>query len=246
MEDNGFPILAGIGKYNGRVGEDGEKILDKEILADMKQALAQEKNVFNEDRFVGYFSSSRGGSNLLIMSGLKDINSTDEYLLDLFMKNVSIAQDNIELNMDIESTQQEIVYLLGEAVETRSKETGNHVKRVAEISGLLARKYGLSEEESYILKLASPLHDLGKIGIPDAILNKPGRHTDDERLIMKTHAELGQHMLRVVIDKTAYQDQRSQDQSCPDLSGYARHTSPIVPHQNNKGQEDHGQRDQHW
>jgi len=196
VSDDGFPILAGIGKYNEVVGENGKTVLDKEILEDINQAMSQKKNIFRDDRFVGYFCSSRGVNNLLILSGLKDTNRTDEYLLDLFIRNVSIAQDNIELNMDLEDTQREIVYMLGEAVETRSKETGNHVKRVAEISELLALQYGLDEDEAAIIKLASPLHDLGKIGIPDAILNKPGRHTDEERVIMQTHAELGMQMLR--------------------------------------------------
>jgi len=86
--------------------------------------------------------------------------------------------------------------MLGEAVETRSKETGNHVKRVAEISKLLALDYGLDSDEAEVIRLASPMHDVGKIGIPDAILNKPGRHTPEEFEIMKTHAMLGYDMLK--------------------------------------------------
>lgn len=195
VSKEGFPILAGIGKYEKLVGGNCQKLLDEDILEDMKQALKHKKNFYNGDRFIGYFLGNRGDANLLILSGLKKTNRTDEYLIDLFIRNVSIAKDNIELNMDIEDTQREIVYMLGEAVETRSKETGNHVKRVAEISELLALEYGLSEEEAAVVKLASPLHDLGKIGIPDAILNKPGRHTDEERKIMQTHAQLGQDML---------------------------------------------------
>lgn len=79
---------------------------------------------------------------------------------------------------------------LGEIAETRSKETENHVKRVAEHSYLLAIKAGLSEEEASILKLASPMHDIGKVGIPDNILNKPGKLTFEEFEVMKTHAQL--------------------------------------------------------
>jgi len=117
-------------------------------------------------------------------------------LLDVFANNVGVAFENIELHQDIEETQREIVYMLGEAVETRSKETGNHVKRVAEISKLLALDIGLSVEEAEILRLASPMHDVGKIGIPDAILNKPGKHTPEEWEIMQTHAQLGYDMLK--------------------------------------------------
>ena len=100
------------------------------------------------------------------------------------------------LNEEIINTQKEIIYTMGEIAETRSKETGNHVKRVAHYSKILALKYGLDEEEAEMLKLASPMHDIGKVGIPDSILNKPGRLTDDEFEIMKTHASLGYEMLK--------------------------------------------------
>jgi response regulator RpfG family c-di-GMP phosphodiesterase len=80
--------------------------------------------------------------------------------------------------------------------ETRSQETGLHVKRVSEYSYLLAKLIGLSEEEATLLKEASPMHDIGKVGIPDHILNKPGKLTPEEFDIMKTHAELGYEMLK--------------------------------------------------
>jgi len=99
------------------------------------------------------------------------------------------------LSHEIESTQREVVFTMGAIAEERSKETGNHVKRVAEYSLILARLYGLSLEESILIKNASPMHDIGKIGIPDAILNKPGRFTDEEFDIMKSHSEIGYRML---------------------------------------------------
>ncbi len=101
-----------------------------------------------------------------------------------------------ELNKELEDTQKEIVFTMGAVAEERSKETGLHVKRVAEYSFVLARLYGLSIEESLLLKNASPMHDIGKIGTPDAILNKPGRHTPEEFEIMKQHAEIGYRMLK--------------------------------------------------
>ncbi len=100
------------------------------------------------------------------------------------------------LNKEIEETQREVVFTMGSIGESRSKETGNHVKRVAEYSKLLARYYGLSEEEAEMLKQASPMHDIGKVAIPDAILNKPGRFDPQERRIMDTHAALGYEMLK--------------------------------------------------
>ena len=102
----------------------------------------------------------------------------------------------LELNDAIEETQREVIYAMGEIGETRSKETGNHVKRVALYSKTLALLYGLSYEEADKLHMASPMHDIGKVGIPDAILNAPRKLTVDEFEIMKTHAELGFNMLK--------------------------------------------------
>jgi response regulator RpfG family c-di-GMP phosphodiesterase len=69
------------------------------------------------------------------------------------------------------------------------------VRRVAEYCRLIARGMGLSEREAEILHVASPLHDFGKIGIPDDILHKPGKLDDQEWVAMRTHAEIGQEML---------------------------------------------------
>jgi response regulator RpfG family c-di-GMP phosphodiesterase len=85
---------------------------------------------------------------------------------------------------------------MGEIGETRSKETGNHVERVALYSRELALLYGLSEAEANKLQMASPMHDIGKVGIPDAILNAPRKLSAEEFVIMKTHATLGYHMLK--------------------------------------------------
>ena len=99
------------------------------------------------------------------------------------------------LNAELEATQREIIHILGEVSEYRSQETGDHIQRVAEISYILAKLIGLPEEEVERIRLAAPMHDLGKVGIPDAILNKPGRFTDDEYSIMKSHSEIGYNML---------------------------------------------------
>jgi len=99
------------------------------------------------------------------------------------------------LNREIEETQKEVVFTMGAIGETRSRETGNHVRRVAEYSRLFALHYGLSEQEAELIKMASPMHDIGKVGIPDSILHKPGRLTDEEFAQMQRHAELGYQML---------------------------------------------------
>lgn len=101
-----------------------------------------------------------------------------------------------KLYQEIEDTQKEVVFTMGAIGESRSQETGNHVKRVAEYSKLLATLVGLKKEEAELIRQASPMHDIGKVGIPDAILNKPGKLDPDEWTIMQTHAQLGYEMLK--------------------------------------------------
>jgi len=118
----------------------------------------------------------------------KDENLTLAYFTDI--------TEIVKLNEEIEETQREIIYAMGEIGETRSKETGNHVKRVALYSKELALLYGLQLKEADILHMASPMHDIGKVGIPDAILNAPRKLTKEEFVVMKTHAQLGYDMLK--------------------------------------------------
>jgi len=117
----------------------------------------------------------------------------DSDLIAAFAFNVT---DLINANEEIVSTQKELLYRMGEIGETRSMETGNHVKRVAEYSRQLALLIGLPKEEAELLKMASPMHDIGKVAIPDTVLLKPGKLDADEWEIMKTHATIGYELLR--------------------------------------------------
>jgi HD-GYP domain-containing protein (c-di-GMP phosphodiesterase class II) len=100
------------------------------------------------------------------------------------------------LNKEIEEAQQELLSIMGEAVEFRSKETGEHIIRVSRYSEQLALLYGVSEREAKILANAAPMHDIGKIAISESILNKPGKLTEEEFAIMKTHTTAGYSLLK--------------------------------------------------
>lgn len=100
------------------------------------------------------------------------------------------------LNRELESTQTDLVRLLGELCEARSEETGNHVARVAAYARHLAWLAGLPDEHVTAIHQAAPLHDVGKIAIPDRILNKPGRLTDEEFREMQSHTHLGHGILK--------------------------------------------------
>jgi response regulator RpfG family c-di-GMP phosphodiesterase len=126
----------------------------------------------------------------------RPLSETEQGLLHILGGNIGVALSNLFLTEEIVATQREVVLTLGEVVETRSKETAHHVKRVAEYSYLLAVKAGLSEERAHLLRMASPMHDVGKIGIPDSILFKPGKLTDEEFSIIKTHTVIGHSILK--------------------------------------------------
>jgi len=129
----------------------------------------------------------------LVLNLNKELDDHKRYL----EKRVEEAtKDIIALGKEIEDTQKEVIFRMGAIGESRSQETGNHVKRVAEYSKLLALYYGLNEEEAELLKQISPMHDIGKVGIPDNILNKPGKLTEEEFEIMKQHTLLGYEMLQ--------------------------------------------------
>jgi HD-GYP domain-containing protein (c-di-GMP phosphodiesterase class II) len=100
-----------------------------------------------------------------------------------------------DLQKEIVLTQKEVIFRLSEVTEARSRETGNHVRRVAEYCRLLAIGSGLPYDQVDVLKLAAPMHDIGKLSIPDAILNKPGRLTSEEFEIVKSHTVYGYEML---------------------------------------------------
>ncbi|WP_456432811.1 HD domain-containing phosphohydrolase [Nitratifractor sp.] len=102
----------------------------------------------------------------------------------------------IKLHEELERTQEEMILRIGEMGEARSQETAQHVRRVAKYSELLGRYYGLDDAEIKRLTVASPMHDIGKVAIPDAILKKPGKLTDEEWEIMKTHAEIGYRLFK--------------------------------------------------
>ncbi|PKL23900.1 MAG: hypothetical protein CVV47_11565 [Spirochaetae bacterium HGW-Spirochaetae-3] len=108
----------------------------------------------------------------------------------------TLAEERLrELNDEMAKTQREILWTLSEVVESRSRETAYHVVRVGEYARVLSQAYGLSEEEVDVITAAAPMHDVGKIAVPDAILSKPGRLTDEEREIMKRHTVIGNEIL---------------------------------------------------
>jgi len=127
-----------------------------------------------------------------IMSEEEEKQRLQEIINEEIKKNL---EREIAHSEDLFDTQKEVILRMGAIAETRSKETGQHVQRVAAYSQLLGKLCGLEKSEIELIKLASPMHDIGKVAIPDSILNKPGRLTAEEFEVMKDHAQVGYDML---------------------------------------------------
>ena len=163
---------------------------ENEIFKNL-ESLLEDKIIFNGILKNKSKSGKTYWINITIVPIKDDNHKTIEY-----MWIINDLTELFNLNEEIQSTQKEIIYKMGEIGETRSKETGNHVKRVAEYSKLLAILYGLDEQQANILLVASPMHDIGKVGIPDSILKKPGKLTTEEFEIMKEHSMIGYNILK--------------------------------------------------
>ena len=118
------------------------------------------------------------------------------------VQNIQLEQHNIILEMkvrertrELQDTRLEIIRRLGLAAEYRDNETGYHIIRMSKMSQVLAKAIGMTEDEPDIILHSSPMHDIGKIGIPDSVLLKPGKLEPDEWQIMKTHTSIGEKLL---------------------------------------------------
>jgi len=145
-----------------------------------------QKSLEENEHFYERFDA-QGLSYIVRFKAVKEIDTILAYAFNI--------TEIMQANEEILNTQKELVYRMGEIGETRSKETGNHVRRVAEYSYLLAKLYGMDEDEAGRLKMASPMHDIGKVAIPDTILNKPGRLDESEWQMMQTHTTIGHQLL---------------------------------------------------
>ncbi|MFL0801990.1 MAG: DUF3369 domain-containing protein [Agarilytica sp.] len=187
-----YQVLAGTGSFCDSL--EPREMLPSDVITYLDRACQKKECIYDGDKFVGYFPTKVGKVNLIYLDGVSNLDEVDKRLIQVFSSNVTIAFDNLYLDKEIFDTQSEIIDTLGDVVENRSKETANHVKRVSHLSRMLAITHGLTTEEADILFMAAPMHDIGKVAIPDKILLKEGKLDPDEWTIMKTHAEIGEQM----------------------------------------------------
>ena len=189
-------IIACTGKYVCESDSLESSNISDNVKDKIQQVFTSKKHYKDENCFVGYYQSSVNAASVLFIEFEDDSEQFKANLAELFATNVALILDSLTKQKEIEKTQKELLFIVGEAVEARSKETGCHVKRVAILCALLATKLGLEEPFIEAIRLAAPLHDLGKIAIPEHILHKPGKLTGSDWDIMQTHAQIGGDILK--------------------------------------------------
>lgn len=188
-------IIVGTGKFKNMINSNIEKDNElREIIDTCK----------NWDEVAGMFLPLKKGFVIRYLSPAKvqtliyiegNPNNYDISLITLFLTHFALALDRMYLNEKMSNFQKDIIYSLSGVIENRSKETAYHIFRVSEMAEIFFKAKGLTKEEIEMLKVASTMHDIGKIGIPDAILLKPDKLSFDEFEQMKTHTIIGDSIL---------------------------------------------------
>jgi len=186
-----FVIIAGTGEFDAMESRLASDVLDQEELTLIRQAAQTEECFFAHSCYAGCFGMQSGARHVLFLRVRRELSELEQNLIKVFAGNVAVAFENLQLNNEIAQTHREVIFTLGEVVENRALIEGMHVHRVAELAHLLGMKAGLSEEDCDLLRLAMPMHDVGKVAIPDRVLLKDGPLDDAERRIIEQHPRFG-------------------------------------------------------
>lgn len=170
--------------------------IDPDILAIMITAAGDDEEIKLSALEEGAIDFLKKPINVLEyrarMKNVAKIKSS-QLILDNF--NSKLEEEVKKATATLYMREEEALEVLSNAVEYRDPETASHISRVAHYSKLLAREYGLNEREQDLVFKASPLHDIGKVGINDTILLKPGRLSDEEMKEMMRHSKIGWSIL---------------------------------------------------
>ena len=185
-EVDGFTLLK---QLSERIG-DGEYLPIIVLTADATPEARAEALRLGAHDFV-----TKPLDRLEVVLRINNLLKTRFYHLQLQDQNQRLEDRISERTKALEHAKHEILELLGRTSEYRDDETGQHTQRVGQMAFEIAAELGLPEEEAQLIRQATPLHDIGKIGIPDSILLKPGRFTPEEMEQMKKHTLIGASIL---------------------------------------------------
>lgn len=197
-------VIAGSGLFAAAIGHRLRDCVSPAVGEDIARVFREQTNLYRDQQCVILFRAHSHDAAVVYICGHRPLSEIDRRLIEIFCSKVAIGFDNVYLYEQLIKAQLATVHALGKLAEYRDEITGDHVRRIERLANLIAAKLRargqfLTELDDLFCEqvgLASILHDVGKVGIPDAILNKPGKLDDDEMLVMRSHAPIGGHILR--------------------------------------------------
>ncbi|WKY48022.1 DUF3369 domain-containing protein [Eubacteriaceae bacterium ES3] len=195
-QSNKSKIVAATGSYKKHMGMDVEDIPELSfILEHLKQSEIEKNGLIRkiDKGILVYGKENSTSNNVIFLEGPKE--GFDFNLINLFLTHFSITLDNFILNNLVSDTQKEILFALAETVEAQSEDTGTHIERISKMMYEFALIMHMSYQEAELIRLASTMHDLGKIAVPDAVLKKPAKLNPEEFEVIKTHCDQGYRIL---------------------------------------------------
>ena len=193
--DNELTVVAGTGRYGQSAGRRLMAVDDPVVRDLVLRSWDQGGSVVQDAHFCTFLPARRGPHSVLYVRLPQKATDRDRSLLEVYRGSAALAFDNLSMALRMDHAQRETIFLLSELVEKRSQSTGNHVRRVGRIVEMIALLAGADAEEAELWHLGASLHDVGKIAIPDHILNKPGTLTDVEFQAMQQHTVFGHELL---------------------------------------------------
>ncbi|MGM0379754.1 MAG: DUF3369 domain-containing protein [Bacillota bacterium] len=194
-ENKNEHILTGVGSFEKYIDKSINEVLDKETIEKIRNQKTGEVTFYEKFYVCSWSLNEDSVKNYIYIENDKEIDDTTKKMIRLIINNFSLAISNFSLNHEIQDSQKDMIFKLGDVIETRLRDNHNHIYRVSEISVLIAKEYGIGKKEIELLKTVAPLHDIGKIAISDEILLKPGKLNDEEFERVKKHTVYGAKLI---------------------------------------------------
>lgn len=201
-------IISGIGLFGQNAGRRVADVVAKETAETLMDVHGQRACRFSGRTGFVFIENGNCDSRVVYLERGSGFNDWDRKLIDIFRSKAAIAFDNVYLYDQISAIQESAISSLAKLAEFKDFDTGEHINRVSHLTARTARRLlekGLREKVDWTfvnhIGLASILHDVGKVGVPEKILLKPGKLTEDETQLMRLHSSLGGEILKKAADK---------------------------------------------
>lgn len=216
-DDDGLFVLAGSGEFEG--GGEAEAALPPEerqrLMDELSRVLHAKASSYQQEAVALYIRTPNNREAVAYLKTGRLLTPMDEQLLEVFCAKVSVGFDNLWLYDQLRRAHEATVLALADLAEYKDNDTGDHVLRVEDMTNRTARQirangHNQDEIDDLFLEqvgLASILHDVGKVSTPDSILQKPGKLTEEEWVVMKDHAAAGGALLEraaSLVDGSSY------------------------------------------